>query len=105
MAKSDSIVQMIQIQAYLEDVPEVGRHDFRRYPPHYGDPNYVYRPRPNSEIRDRECLSRNGERLGILERDRNECNGQVNRCLTPINNLCEGICEQDISRSPLPVSQ
>ena len=30
MAKSDSIVEMIQIHAYLEDVPEVGRRDFRR---------------------------------------------------------------------------
>ena len=33
MAKSDAIVEMIQIHAYLEDVPEVGRRDFRRYPP------------------------------------------------------------------------
>ena len=32
MAKSDAIVEMIQIHAYLEDVPEVGRRDFRRYP-------------------------------------------------------------------------
>ena len=32
MAKSDSIVEMIQIHAYLEDVPDVGRRDFRRYP-------------------------------------------------------------------------
>ena len=39
MAKSDSIIEMIQIHAYLEDVPDVGRRDFRRYPPHYGEPN------------------------------------------------------------------
>ena len=32
MAKSDAMVEMIQIHAYLEDVPEVGRRDFRRYP-------------------------------------------------------------------------
>ena len=42
MAKSDSIVEMIQVHVYLEDVPDTGRRDFRRYPPHYGDPNYVY---------------------------------------------------------------
>ena len=33
MAKNDAIVDMIQIHAYLEDVLEVGRIDFRRYPP------------------------------------------------------------------------
>ena len=33
MAKSDAIVEMIQIHAYLKDVLEVGRRDFRRYPP------------------------------------------------------------------------
>ena len=33
MAKSDSIVETIQIHFYLEDVPDVGRIDFRRYPP------------------------------------------------------------------------
>ena len=32
MAKNDSIVEMIQIYAYLKDVPDVGRRDFRRYP-------------------------------------------------------------------------
>ena len=58
MAKSDSIVEMIQIHAYLEDVPDVGRRDFRRYHPCYGDPNYVYRPRQNGENRDREHINR-----------------------------------------------
>ena len=37
MAKSDSIVEMIQIHAYLKDVPDLGRRDYRRYPPRYGD--------------------------------------------------------------------
>ena len=35
MVKSDSIIEMIQIHAYLEDVPSVGRRDFRRYHPQY----------------------------------------------------------------------
>ena len=58
MAKSDAIVEMIQIHAYSEDVPEVGRRDFRRYPHQYGDPNYIYRPRPSNEIRDRDHMNR-----------------------------------------------
>ena len=58
MAKSDAIVEMIQIHTYLEDVLEVGRRDFRRYPPQYGDPNYIYRPRPSKEIRNRYCMNR-----------------------------------------------
>ena len=41
MAKSDSLVEMIQIHSFLEDVPGVGRRDFRRHLPHYGDPNYI----------------------------------------------------------------
>ena len=45
------------------------------------------------------------ERSNIIEKDRNEDNGQGNRYLTPLNNLCEGIHEQDMSRSPLPFRQ
>ena len=45
------------------------------------------------------------ERPNITERDRNEQNGQGNRYLTPLNNLHEGIHEQDMSRSPLPLRQ
>ena len=58
MAKSDLIVEMIQIHAYLEDVPDIGRRDFRRYPPHYGDPNYIFRPEMNGDNRGREHSSR-----------------------------------------------
>ena len=43
------------------------------------------------------------ERPSVSKRDRNEQNGQGNRYLTPLNNLCEGIHEQDMSRSPLPL--
>ena len=67
----------------------------------YGNPNYIYRPRPGNEIRDRDCMNRIQERPNNIERDRIECNGQGNRYLTPLNNLQEGIHEQDISRSPL----
>ena len=35
MAKSDSIMEMIQVHMYLEDVPDIGRRDFRRNSPHY----------------------------------------------------------------------
>ena len=54
MAKNDSIVEMIQVHAYLEDVPDIGRRDFRRYPPHYGDPNYMFRPKMNGDNRERD---------------------------------------------------
>ena len=74
MAKSDAIVETIQIHTYLEDVPEVGRRDFRRYPPRYGDPNYIYRPRPGNEIRDRDCMNRVQERPNNIERNRIEHN-------------------------------
>ena len=51
LARNDSLVETIQINAYLEDIPEWGRHDFRRYPAGFGDPNYVYQPRVNGVTR------------------------------------------------------
>ena len=54
MANSDSIVEMIQVHAYFEDVPDIGRRDFRRYPHHYGDPNYMFRPKVNGDNRERD---------------------------------------------------
>ena len=50
-------------------------------------------------------MNRIRERPNNIERDRIECNGQGNRYLTPLNNLQEGIHEQDISRSPLSPRQ
>ena len=44
-------------------------------------------------------MNRIRERPNIVERDRNEHAIQGNRYLTPLNNLHEGIHEQDISRS------
>ena len=76
-----------------------------RYPPQYGDPNYVYRPRPSVEGRDREWLNRMRERPNMTEWDRNERNVQGYRYLTPLNNLQEGISEKDLSRFPLPSRQ
>ena len=54
MAKSNSIVEMIQIHAYFEDVPDLGRRDYRRYPPRYGDPHYIYKPKINGDNWERE---------------------------------------------------
>ena len=42
-------------------------------------------------------MNRVQERLNNVERDRFGCNGQVNRYLTPLNNLREGIQEQNMS--------
>ena len=53
LARNDALVETIQIHAYLEDIPEWGRHDFRRYPARFGDPNYVYQPRVNGVTRER----------------------------------------------------
>ena len=53
LAHSDSLVETIQIQIYLEDIPEWGQRDFRRYPARFGDPNYVYQPCFNGTLRDR----------------------------------------------------
>ena len=50
-------------------------------------------------------MNRLRKRPNVRERDRNECNGQGNRYLTPLNNLCEGICEQDTSQSLIPFRQ
>ena len=50
-------------------------------------------------------MNRIRERPNIVERDRNECPIQENRYLTPLNNLCEGIHEQDISRFPVSLIQ
>ena len=58
LAHSDSLVETIQIQIYLEDIPEWGQCDFRRYPARFGDPNYVYQPCANGTPRDRSERSR-----------------------------------------------
>ena len=87
MAKSDSIVEMIQVHAYLEDVPDIGRRDFRRYPPHYGDPNYMFRPKVNGDNRERYQNNRMRERSNLTERERIDCSNAGNRYLTPLNNL------------------
>ena len=50
-------------------------------------------------------MNRVRERPNNIERDRIECNGQGNRYLTPLNNLREGIHEEDMSRSPLSPRQ
>ena len=87
MAKSDSIVEMIQIHAYLEDVPDLGRSDYRRYPPRYGDPHYIYKPQVNGDTRERERDNRVREHSNLSERERLECSNAHNRYVTPINNL------------------
>ena len=58
LARNDALVETIQIHAYLEDIPEWGRHDFRRYPARFGDPNYVYQPRVNGVTRERSEWNR-----------------------------------------------
>ena len=45
LANSDTLIETIQIQIYLDDVPEWGRRDFHRYLTRYGDSNYIYRSR------------------------------------------------------------
>ena len=45
-------------------------------------------------------MNRVRERPNNIERDRFECNGQGNMYLTPLNNLREGIQEQDMSQCP-----
>ena len=96
MAKSDSIVEMIQVHAYLEDVPDIGRRDFRRYPPYYGDSNYMFRPKVNGDNREREQNNRMKERSNLTEQERIDCSNAGNSYLTPLNNLCKGLYEQDI---------
>ena len=39
--KSDVLVENIQIHEYLTNVPQVGRQDYRIYPPRYADPYYI----------------------------------------------------------------
>ena len=58
MAKSDSIVEMIQVHVYLEDVPDISKRDFRSYSPHYSDPNYMFIPKVNGDNREKEQNNR-----------------------------------------------
>ena len=83
-------MEMIQVHAYLEDVPDIGRRDFRRYPPHYGDPNYIFRPKNNGDNRERDQNNRMRERSNLTERERIDHSNAGNRYLTPFNNLQEG---------------
>ena len=100
MAKSDSIMEMIQVHAYLEDIPDIGGRDFGRYPPHYGDPNYIFRPKNNGDNRKRDQNNKMRDRSNLTERERIDCSNAGNRYLTPFNNLQEGIHEQNISQYP-----
>ena len=42
--KSDVLVENMQIHEYLTDIPQVGRRDYRIYPPRYADPYYIPPP-------------------------------------------------------------
>ena len=42
--KSDVLVENIQIHEYLTNVPQVGRRDYRIYPPRYAYPYYIPPP-------------------------------------------------------------
>ena len=42
--KSDVLVENMQIHEYLTNVPQVGRRDYRVYPPRYADTFYVPPP-------------------------------------------------------------
>ena len=65
IAKSDSIVEMIQIHAYLKDVPDLGRRDYRQYPPRYGDPQCIYKPHVNGDNRERDRDNRVRECMNL----------------------------------------
>ena len=92
LARSDSLVETIQIQIYLEDIPEWGQCDFRRYPARFGDPNYVYQPCSNGTLRDRNERSRDREQTGGQDRINRSTNR--NRYVTLINNLRSNLYEQ-----------
>ena len=92
LAHSDSLVETIQTQIYLEDIPEWGQHDFRRYPARFGDPNYVYQPHSNGTLRDRNEHSQDQEQTGGHDRINRSTNR--NRYVTPINNLRSNLYEQ-----------
>ena len=40
LADNDTLVELIQMTEYLDDVPTWGQRDYQLYPPHYGDPFY-----------------------------------------------------------------
>ena len=94
MAKSNSIVEMVQIYAYLKDVVDLGRRDYRRYPPCYGDPHYIYKPKINGDNWERERDNRVREHVNLSQRERLEQNNACNQYLTPINNLREEIMDK-----------
>ena len=45
LAENDTLVELIQMTEYLDDVPTWGQRDYRPYSPHYGDPFYRGRGR------------------------------------------------------------
>ena len=72
---------------YLEDVLDIGKRDFRRYPPHYGDPNYISRPKINGDNTERDQNNIMRERSNLTGRERIDCSNVGNRYSTPLNNL------------------
>ena len=100
LAKSDVLVEMIQIHLYLEDVSDIGCQDFRRYTPRYGNPNYVFHPRLNGDSREKDQDNRTRERFNMgTEHEQMEHPNARNQYLNPLNNSREGIYEQSIFRN------
>ena len=58
----------------------------------------MFRPKVNGDNRERDQNNRMRERSNLTERERIDHSNAGNRYLTPLNNLQEGMYEQDISR-------
>ena len=80
LAENDALVELIQMEEYLDDVPTWDCRDYRLYPPHYGDPFYRGRCRGRGR-------GGRGRREGLQERCMDRPNEGFGRGNNQSNNI------------------
>ena len=76
--KSNILVENMQIHEYLTDEPQIGRRDYRVYPPRYADPYYVLPP-PGNHRGNILGMGRGRGRRGLMGDDSEDVHA-MRRC-------------------------
>ena len=73
----------MQIHEYLTEIPQIGRRDFRVYPPRYADPYYVP-PSPGSCRSNTPGMGRGRGRGGLMGEDSEDVHAMRRCYITPL---------------------
>ena len=93
--KSDVLVENIQLHEYLTNVPQVGRRDYRAYPPRYADPYYVPPP-PGDHQQNGLGMGRGRGRRGLINVDPDDVHAVRRQYMTPLVQMEEA--ERQLNR-------